>query len=53
MKIRTVNETFTDKEFKALVRAKGELSWHDFIMQLASDSLIKFMRAIEKGAIIQ
>lgn len=31
----TINETFTDGEFKQLKEKKGNLSWHDFIMLLA------------------
>lgn len=34
--MKTLNETFTDEEFKKLQQMKGNLSWHDFIMQLTS-----------------
>ena len=34
--MKTINQTFTDKEFKRLMRAKENKNWHDFIMQLAS-----------------
>lgn len=30
----TINETFTDTEFKLLKEKKADLSWHDFIMLL-------------------
>lgn len=29
---RTINETFTKKEFKKLKKAKGRQTWHDFII---------------------
>ena len=32
--VRTVNETFTDEEFEQLLKAKGNESWHDFILSL-------------------
>jgi len=33
--MRTVNETFTDKEFQRLQTVKKEKTWHDFILELA------------------
>jgi hypothetical protein len=33
--MRSINESFEDKEFKELQRKKGDKSWHDFIMGLA------------------
>jgi hypothetical protein len=33
--MKTINETFTEDEFEALQQAKGDKSWHDFIMLLA------------------
>ena len=38
--MKTVNEKFTEDEFKKLNRAKKKtkLSWHDFIMTLAEKS---------------
>lgn len=37
--MKSLNEKFTDEEFRKLVRAKkrADLSWHDFIMTLAED----------------
>lgn len=32
--MKTINEKFTDKEFKELKKSKGKLSWHDFILKL-------------------
>jgi predicted CopG family antitoxin len=32
--MKTLNETFTEEEFKQLQEAKGKQSWHDFILQL-------------------
>lgn len=32
--MRHLREVFTDREHAELVRAKGELTWHDFIMTL-------------------
>jgi hypothetical protein len=32
--MKTINETFTDAEFKELNEKKGICSWHDFIMLL-------------------
>lgn len=34
MKMRTLNETFTEEEFEKLRSAKGDKTWHDFIMEL-------------------
>jgi len=33
--MKQIRETFTDEEFERLKKAKGKLTWHDFIMQLA------------------
>jgi len=33
--MKSIYETFTDSEFKKLIRAKGNTNWHDFIMELA------------------
>jgi hypothetical protein len=30
--MKTINETFEEKEFKKLIKKKGKKSWHDFIM---------------------
>jgi hypothetical protein len=30
----TINESFTEDEFKLLKEKKGEMIWHDFIMLL-------------------
>lgn len=35
--MKTINEKFEDAEHKRLVKKKGKMSWHDFIMQLAGD----------------
>jgi len=32
--MKTLNVPFDDEEYDALVKAKGSLSWHDFIMLL-------------------
>jgi len=32
--MKSINETFTDEEFKQLQKTKGKQSWHDFILQL-------------------
>jgi len=34
MGMRSISVTFTDEEHERLVKAKGSLSWHDFIMKL-------------------
>jgi len=34
--MKTINETFTDEEFRKLQTAKGEKNWHDFVMRLAN-----------------
>jgi predicted CopG family antitoxin len=31
---KTINETFTEEEYAQLKRAKGNTSWHDFILTL-------------------
>ena len=33
--MKTINETFEDKEHKMLSKQKGKLSWHDYILLLA------------------
>ena len=40
--MKTLNETFEDKEFDSMRKLKGDLSWHDFIILLfthAQDSI--------------
>ena len=32
--MKTINETFTDNEFENLLKIKGSLNWHDFILTL-------------------
>lgn len=32
--MKSINVYFENKEFEKLSRAKGDLSWHDFIMNL-------------------
>jgi len=32
--MKTINVTFEDREHEELVKKKGKLSWHDFIMKL-------------------
>lgn len=32
--MKTINETFTDEEFKELKQVKKKLSWHEFILKL-------------------
>ena len=32
--MKTINVTFEDKEYKKLIKKKGKLSWHNFIMKL-------------------
>jgi len=34
--MKTINEPFEDKDYDKLVKAKGELTWHDFILKLLS-----------------
>jgi len=31
--MKTINETFTNKEFDKLKKKKGKMSWHDFILE--------------------
>jgi len=33
--MKTINVVFTDEEHEALVKAKKNKSWHDFILKLA------------------
>jgi predicted CopG family antitoxin len=33
--MKTINETFTDEEYKELIKMKAKLSWHKFILKLA------------------
>jgi predicted CopG family antitoxin len=46
--LRTINETFTEKEFQKLQTVKGERTWHDFIMELA-----KRARRKTEGEVVQ
>lgn len=32
--MKTLNETFTDKEYEGMLKVKGKTSWHDFILIL-------------------
>jgi len=32
--MKSINETFTDEEYKQLLKEKGAQTWHDFILQL-------------------
>jgi len=34
--MKTINETFTDEEYNALIKVKNEMekNWHDFILLL-------------------
>ena len=41
--MKTLNVTFEDDEYHILVKAKKELSWHDFIIKCALD------RELQKG----
>lgn len=34
--MKTINETFEDKEFKVMKIQKNGLSWHDYIMLLVT-----------------
>ena len=33
--MKTINETFEDEEYDDLIREKGNMSWRQFILQLA------------------
>ena len=33
--MRSITEKFEDDEFERLSKAKGDKTWHDFIMELA------------------
>jgi len=43
--MKTINETFEDKEFEFLKKQKKELSWHDYIILLSTHA----SEAIKKG----
>ena len=36
--MKTINVTFEDEEHERLVKKKGNLSWHDFILKLAENN---------------
>lgn len=36
--MKTINVTFEDKEYKELVKKKGDQSWHDFIIENAKEN---------------
>ena len=49
--MKTINETFTEEEFKMLLEAKKKLSWHNFIMKLKDyfdDQNIEQEKEVEK-----
>jgi len=33
--MKTINETFEDAEYEALIKRKGEKSWRQFILDIA------------------
>jgi hypothetical protein len=35
--MKTINESFTDEEFRLLLKRKGRRTWHQFIMTLAGE----------------
>ena len=35
--MKSISVTFTDEEHTALLKAKGELSWHDFILKMLEE----------------
>lgn len=37
--MKSIYETFTDKEFQGLSGKKGIMSWHDFILKSAGVTL--------------
>ena len=37
--MKTINETFTDEEYTALLEKKEKLNWHDFILKIAKINL--------------
>jgi hypothetical protein len=39
--MKNINEKFTDLEHAALVRAKGDKNWHDFIMDLLKLEVVR------------
>ncbi len=36
--MKSINETFEDKEFEELQKLKGELTWREFILKLALET---------------
>lgn len=32
--MKTINETFSDQEYKELIKIKGKMSWREFILLL-------------------
>lgn len=39
--MKSINEKFTDEEFLILKRAKGSLSWRDWLLQQAKKEYFK------------
>lgn len=37
--MKTINETFTNEEYDALKKVKGNKNWHDFILLLCTGSI--------------
>ena len=36
--MKTLNVVFTDEEHKRLSEAKGDLTWHDFILKILEEA---------------
>lgn len=36
--MKSINVYFEDNEFEKLIKAKGDQSWHDFIMKLVKST---------------
>ena len=43
--MKTINETFTDEEYKAIKKVKKKMNWHDFILLL----VIHAKEAVKRG----
>ena len=40
--VKTLNIALEETEYATLKKAKGDMSWHDFVMQLAGEPHVRF-----------
>ena len=51
--MKTILQVFNNSEFKRLKKAKGKMTWHDFIMQLVEEKQREILDSIHYAKRIQ